>query len=161
MSVNVGQRNVPDTPSNRQLEACQAAMDLAVHTIKITSNTNIFKVEYQGAVTNEVISTAKTVYTSAWSANNVYVSKVKPDRWPEREKLQYEAINKCNELLALINIARRVFHLKSTKVNYWSQLALNARRLITKWHEANAEQYRGVGYSAECPAPECESRQCE
>lgn len=41
MAVNVGQRNVPDTPANRQLEACQKAMDLAIHTIQICKNKNI------------------------------------------------------------------------------------------------------------------------
>lgn len=140
MAVNVGQRNVPDTPGNRQLDACQKAMDLAIHTIKITSNQKIFKPEFQGALTNEIISTAKNVYTSAWSANNVYVTK-ENKRWKERERLQYEAVRKCNELVALINIARRLLHLKGKKAKYWSELAIEARRLIVRWHEANAEQY--------------------
>ena len=53
MAVNVGQRNVPDTPANRQLEACQKAMDLAIHTIQICKNKNIFVEEYQDALTND------------------------------------------------------------------------------------------------------------
>ena len=38
MAVNVGQRNVPDTPANRQLIACEKAMELCLHTIKICKN---------------------------------------------------------------------------------------------------------------------------
>ena len=85
MAVNVGQRNVPDTPANRQLEACQKAMDLAIHTIQICKNKNIFTEEYQDALTNDIIRCAKDIYIYAWSGNNIYV---KPDngRWPEREK---------------------------------------------------------------------------
>ena len=62
MAVNVGQRNVPDTPANRQLEACQKAMELALHTIKVCNNKKIFTVEYQEALTNDIISTKEKNY---------------------------------------------------------------------------------------------------
>lgn len=140
MAVNVGQRNVPDTPANRQLEACQKAMELALHTIKICNNKNIFTVEYQEALTNDIIRCAKDIYVYAWNGNNVYVTKDN-GRWEQREKLQLLAISKCNELLALINIARRLFHLKGSKVKYWSQMTIDTRMIIKKWHEANAKQY--------------------
>ena len=140
MAVNVGQRNVPDTPANRQLEACQKAMELALHTIKICNNKNIFTVEYQDALTNDIIRCAKDIYVFAWNGNNVYVTKDN-GRWEQREKLQLLAISKCNELLALINIARRLFHLKGSKVKYWSQMTLDTRMILRKWHEANAKQY--------------------
>ena len=38
MAVNVGQRNVVDTPGNRALYACDEARHLAIHTIKICNN---------------------------------------------------------------------------------------------------------------------------
>ena len=140
MAVNVGQRNVPDTQSNRQLEACQKAMELALHTIKICNNKKIFIVEYQEALTNDIIRYAKDIYINAWNANNIYVKKDNGS-WQSREKLQKIAILKCNELLALINIARRLFHLKGNKVKYWSQMTLDTRGLIRKWMESNAKQY--------------------
>ena len=139
MSVNVGQRNVPDTPQNRQLEACEKAMELAIHTIKVCTNKNIFVEEYQGALTNDIIRTAKDIYLNAWSGNNVYVKD--GERWEERKRYQLNAITKCNELLALINIARRLFHLKGKKVKYWSGLTLETRMMLRKWHEANLKQY--------------------
>ena len=140
MAVNVGQRNVPDTHGNRQLNACEKAMELAIHTIKICSNKKIFSVEYQEAVTNEIIKCAKDIYIYAWNGNNIYV---RPDngRWKDRERLQLASISKCNELLALINIARRLFHLKGSKVNYWTRLTTDTRALLRKWHEAGVKQY--------------------
>ena len=140
MAVNVGQRNVPDTPANRQLEACQKAMELALHTIKVCNNKKIFTVEYQEALTNDIIRCAKDIYVFAWNGNNIYVTKDN-GRWEQREKLQLLAISKCNELLALINIARRLFHLKGSKVKYWSQMTIDTRMILRKWHEANAKQY--------------------
>lgn len=38
MAVNVGQRNVADTPGNRALYACDEARRLAIHTIKNGGN---------------------------------------------------------------------------------------------------------------------------
>lgn len=140
MSVNVGQRNVPDTPQHRQLEACQKAMELALHTIKICNNKNIFLLEYQHALTDSIIQCATDIYVSTWNGNNVFV-QADNGRWEEREKLQLHAALKCNELLALINIARRLFHLKGKKVKYWSQMVIETRQMIRKWHEANKKQY--------------------
>ena len=115
-------------------------MELTLHTIKICNNKNIFTEEYQEALTNDIIRCAKDIYINAWNGNNVYVQ---PDngRWVERERYQYAAIAKCNELLALINVARRLFHLKGKKVRYWSSLTIETRMMIRKWHESNAKQY--------------------
>ena len=140
MAVNVGQRNVPDTPANRQLEAAQKALDLAIHTIKICGNEKIFDPKYQDALTDSIIICAKRIYLDVWNGNNVYV---KPDngRWKERERYQLDAMTQCSELIGLINLARRLFHLKGTKVRYWTQMTIETGAMIRKWHEANAKQY--------------------
>lgn len=141
MAVNAGERNVPDTPQNRQLDACEKTMELALHTIQICENKKIFTVEYQEALTNDIIKCAKDIYVLAWRANNIYTT-VENGRWPDRERLQLLSISKCNELIALINIARRLFHLKGKKVRYWTELVVDARAMLRKWHDANADQYR-------------------
>ena len=51
MSVPVGQRNVPDTPSNRTCYAVDACVELALHTTLICKNRNIFKPEYPDTYT--------------------------------------------------------------------------------------------------------------
>lgn len=140
MAVNVGQRNVPDTPATRQLEAAQKALDLAIHTIKICGNNNVFDPKYQESLTNDIIDCAKQIYLDVWIGNNIYV---RPDngRWKDRERYQLDALTKCCELIGLINLARRLFHLKGTKVRYWTQLTIDTSAIIRKWHEANAKQY--------------------
>lgn len=142
MSVNVGQRHVPDTPANRQLDACQKAMELAIHTIKICGNEKVFYPEYRDSLTNDIIICAKDIYVFAWNANNIYVTKNNQKRWTERERYQILALTKCNELLALINIARRLFHLKGSKYRYWSQMVLEARLLISNWHIADFRRFK-------------------
>ena len=144
MAVNVGQRNVPDTPANRQLDALQKAQDLALHTIKITANQNIFRPEYQNALTNDIIRCAKDIYIHAGSANDIRVDGNK-ERLLERLKLQRTAIRECGDMLRLIDLARRLFRLKGNKVRYWSGLTRETAGLLTRWHESDLKRYRDAG----------------
>lgn len=80
MSVNVGQRHTPDTASNRALDACVKARELAAHTIKICSNENIFLPKYQTALTNKVIDLATDIFSNAYGANCIKVDG-NPERW--------------------------------------------------------------------------------
>lgn len=141
MSVNVGERNVPDTPGNRQLDALELALELSLHTIQLCKNKNVFTVEYQEALTNDIIKCAKDIYICAWEANCIFVNDDRAKAMA-RENYQSMAINKCNELIALINIARRLFHLKGKKVNYWISLVIKTRKCLRRWREANVNQYR-------------------
>ena len=90
MAVNVGQRNVPDTPQNRQLDACWKARELAIHTIKICNNKNIFLPEYQSALTDDIIRTAKNIFVNVWTANNIMVKSQR--QWDYRSQYQQKAI---------------------------------------------------------------------
>ena len=142
MSVNVGERNVPDTPQNRQLNACEKARELALHTIKICNNKNIFLPEYQSALTDDIIRTAKDIYISVWSANNILTKT--SEQWKYRSQLQKKAALQCNNLLALISIARALFHLKGKKVSYWSGVTIETRNIIRKWHESDQKRYGNI-----------------
>lgn len=117
MAVKAGERNVPDTPQNRQLNAVWYARELAVYTIQICKNKKVFLPEYQSALTDDIIRTAKDIYINAWTANNIRVTeKNKKELWLWRSKLQRQAILDCNNLLALIGLAHPLFHLKGKRV---------------------------------------------
>lgn len=138
--VNAGQRHIPDTPKNRSLDACEQARQLALHTIKICNNKNIFLPEYQSALTNKIIYLATDIYSNAWGANNIMVGE-NPERWKERRRLQELAGNECNRLLALINLAKTLFHLKQKKVKYWGDMTIKTRNFIQKWKESDVSRY--------------------
>ncbi len=140
MSVNVGQRHVPDTPGVKSLYACDKAMELALHTMKICKNENIFLPEYKGVITDDILKTAKDIFMDAWMANNVKVDK-STEKWKIRRTLQERSAQGCTKLLALIGMARRLFHLRGKKVKYWSQLVIDTRGLLRKWQEADLKRY--------------------
>lgn len=142
MAVKAGERNVPDTPQNRQLDAAWYARELAIYTIKICTNENVFLPEYRSALTDDIIRTAKNIYINTWTANNIRVDgKRKEELWNWRSHLQKQAILDCNNLLALIGLARMLFHLKGKRVNFWSEQTLKARNYIKKWRESDIDRY--------------------
>ena len=142
MAVKAGERNVPDTPQNRQLNAVWYARELAVYTIQICKNKKVFLPEYQSALTDDIIRTAKDIYINAWTANNIRVTeKNKKELWAWRSKLQRQAILDCNNLLAQIGLAHTLFHLKGKRVEYWSEQTVKVRNYIKKWRESDIERY--------------------
>lgn len=140
MSVVEGKRNVPDTPQNRGLYACDCARQLVIHTIKICNNKNIFLPEYQNAMTDKIVEVATDIFVNAWGANNIRVDN-DPERWRNRHNLQELSVNECNRLLGLIQIAKTLFHLKSKKVKYWGELTIKTRNYLQKWKESDVKRY--------------------
>jgi len=138
MAVNVGQRHVPDTPANRMFYAVDAAKNLAVYTIQICGNEKIFLPKYL-ATTSMLRNTALTIYENAWMANNVKV--VTKEDWDLRRNYQVISAAKCNSLLALIDLSKSLYHLKSNRVKYWAQKTIEVRGLLRKWHESDQERY--------------------
>ena len=133
MSVPVNER------SRGKLEACVKARELCAYTIKITSNQKIFNPEYQQALTDRSVKAALEVHTMSWSANNVLVnSAVDMQR---RLDYQDRAADASNNLLSLIEIAKPVFHLATKRVTYWSGLAIETRKLLLAWRDADRKRY--------------------
>ena len=138
MAINVGQRHVKDTPRNNMLYALDKARDLSVHTMKICSNKNIFTEEYS-YITQKVVDTSLNIYMDAKRANDIKV--ISNGDAMRRLSLQDAAVSECDELFALIELSKRLFHLKSKKVNYWIALTEETKHLLIKWKEADYKRY--------------------
>lgn len=133
MSVPVNER------SHGKLEACVKARELCVYTLRITVNPKIFKPEYQHALTDKIVDTALEIQNLSWSANNVLVNSA--DDMYRRLDYQDRAADACNNLLSLIEIAKPIFHLATKRVIHWSGLAIETRKLIRAWREADRKRY--------------------
>lgn len=118
------------------------ARSLAAYTIKITKNPHTFPPEYNNGITNDIIHSAKVIYTNCWSANNIYVRE-KQD-WIDRCRLQEEAVRECNNLLALIQLAQEVFHLKTKRIKFWGEKTIGVRNKIRAWNDSDRLRYRLV-----------------
>ena len=121
------------------MEACVKARELCVYTLRITVNPKIFKPEYQHALTDKIVDTALEIQNLSWSANNVLVNSAE-DMY-RRLDYQDRAADACNNLLSLIEIAKPIFHLATKRVIHWSGLAIETRKLIRAWREADRKRY--------------------
>lgn len=132
--------SVPETERGKgKFDVLIKANDLATYTIRITKNPKVFLPEYQTALTDDIIRAAKNVFIHAWTANNIRV--VERDDWAERKRLQEQAAQECNNLLALIQIAKPVYHLKAKRVKYWGQKIIDARNAIRDWKAGDNKRY--------------------
>lgn len=132
--------SVPETERGKgKFDVLIKANDLATYTIRITKNPKVFLPEYQTALTDDIIRAAKNVFINAWTANNIRV--VERDDWAERKRLQEQAAQECNNLLALIQIAKPVYHLKAKRVKYWGQKIIETRNAIRDWKAGDNKRY--------------------
>ena len=116
------------------------ARDLTVHTIEITKNEKYFPPEYKTALTDDIISKAKDIFIHAFTANEIKVDD-DPEEWKDRKALQKQAVRECNELLALISIAKKTYHLKGRKVRHWVKLTKAARTDLAAWRTGDRKRY--------------------
>lgn len=133
MTVRVAER------SESKLEAQVRTEELIVHTLRITSNPNVFDPTCS-ALTNRVIDCAIGIGQDMWEANNIRV--VKGDKsWPTRHALQRRALRQFNVLLYLITLCRRAFHLRTKKYEHWVSLVRDAKTLAQKWRDSDVRRY--------------------
>ena len=134
MSVPAGER------TQNKFEVILKARELAKYTLDITKNKNIFLPEYQTALTNDIINTVKDIFMKCWTANNIRVTKT--EEAERRLDLQAQAAEKCNNLLAQIDLAKTVYHLKSKRIKYWAGKTILVRSLIREWRTSDTRRYK-------------------
>jgi len=133
--------SVPESERGKgKFDVLIKANDLATYTIRITRNPKVFLPEYQTALTDDIIRAAKNVFIYAWTANNIRVDGER-ENWEQRKGLQEAAARECNTLLALVQMAKPVYHLKSKRVKYWGQKIINTRNAIREWKAGDNKRY--------------------
>lgn len=94
-------------------------------------------------LTDKINQLAIDIHVEVWTANNVIVKS--PEHLKYRRRLQESAAIKCNTLLAMIDLARPIFHLSWRRFEYWSRKVLKVRNLIRAWKKSDAERYKKIG----------------
>lgn len=122
-----------------KLKVLVEALDLTDYTLTITANSKVFVPEYKSVLTDKINELVLNIYINLFTANNIVVKSEMDAR--ERHQLQMVAITQCNDLLALIQIAQKVFHLKLKRIKYWGSKIISVKSLIKSWARADVERY--------------------
>lgn len=134
MSVNKNQRK------EGELQVNTDARNLCIYTLRITANPKTFPVS-QASYVEKLRNTSIEICTLCWKANNIRVDG-NEDRYNRRLELQNRAIDECNSMCVLIEIAKPLFHLSSKRVCYWMKLVTELRTLIRKWRNSDKQRLK-------------------
>ena len=123
-----------------RLEVHVKAQFLASYTAEILKNQKAFNPETDSVLIDRMRNCAYDIYVKSWQANKINAGTNDINR-AMRYRLQEEAILICDELHACIGIAKKVYHLRSKRMKYWSGLIMEVRQLLQAWKESDVNRY--------------------
>lgn len=120
------------------------SLKLITHTFNILSNEKVFIPRYQKFIDKIAAETAM-IYHKCRVANKLYMRAADPEELKanirRRLTLQREALELIEDLNSDIMISQKLFHLKASKVRYWTELTVEAERAIAAWHKSDKTKY--------------------
>lgn len=118
-----------------KLEVNVEARKYCAYVLHITANNKNFPLE-QNDINSMIRDTALDIYTSCWEANNIRVDNDK-ERYNERIRLQRHAHDKCNAMMALIELAVPLYHMPNKRCIYWMNQTKALRNKIAAWNKSD------------------------
>jgi uncharacterized Fe-S center protein len=133
MSVRVSERSQGD------LDVIVKAKQMAAHTVEITNNTNYFPKRYRMTITDKIVNKSFEIFMLLYEANEIY-PRNKRD-FEDRQRNQRRAMACCRTLVAMIDIAKTLFHLPDDKVKYWTRLVVEVRYMTAAWYKKELDRF--------------------
>ena len=133
MSVVSGKRSIP------KLDALIKAQRLVKHVLWITKNEKYFDLSYK-ALIEDINHCAERIYINAYTANNIYAQG--QNNMEQRVKLETMSILECKSMLALIDLAWGIFHLKSNKVECVVKMTEETEKALQSWRRRDKEKLK-------------------
>ena len=139
--------SVPENKRTQsKLEVIIKALAVANYTNEILANRKKFPEEYDHILGDDIKRAGQSIYRNCRLANDLRVQKpvtgqIDEEAREARLRLQTKAIQDCNELLVLIDMAYGTYHLSSKRVEYWGRITKEAREYIKKWKAADVKRY--------------------
>ena len=126
-----------------RFQTCDKALELAVYTSNILANEKIFDIKFKSTI-DRIGSEATMIYHNVRVANNIKVDNYQEDSNPvqRRLSLESEALSLCDDLITDIMISQKLFHLKASRVRFWTQLTMETQSLIKSWMKSEIERVK-------------------
>lgn len=126
-----------------RFQTCDKALELAVYTSNILANDKIFDTKFKSTI-DRIGAEATMIYHNVRVANNIKVNdyQTDTDSVQRRLTLENEALNLCDDLITDIMISHKLFHLKASRVRFWTQLTIETQNLIKSWMKSEVERVK-------------------
>lgn len=130
--------------STSSFNTLDAVLKLVSHTCNILSNDKVFIPRYQKFIDGVAEETCM-IYHKCRVANKIDMRTSDKQAYEynakERLQLEREALELCEHLHSDIMISQKLFHLKASKVRYWTKLTVEAQNLIGAWYKSELRRY--------------------
>lgn len=120
---------------NNELKVIVKAKELAVHTIKLTSNCNKFPKKYRFTLCDRMQNKSMSIYEFLLEANRTHLSNLYL-----RNDLQTKVILNCDELLFYIEMCLQLQIIQPNSAEYWSKLVSDIKFMTIKWRTKDKER---------------------
>ena len=136
MSVRVNQRPTPP------FETGDKALELSTYTLNILSNEKIFIPKHQRTI-DRISEEVTMIYHNIRVANSIKVKN--KEQAMIRLQLQRDAMVLVERLITDIMIAHKLFHLKASRVKYWTKLTVETNELLKAWNKSDKNRFKEYG----------------
>lgn len=122
--------------AGKELEVIIKAKELAVHTVRVTSNCNRYPKKYRHSVVDRMQIKSMDIYEALMEANRTDLKDYKR----ERSELQTHAITYCDELLFYIEMSHELGIIGMDKVEYWSKMVKDVKHMTIAWRTTDRKR---------------------
>lgn len=118
------------------LKVIVKAMELAEHTLRITSNCNRYPKKYRFSLVDKMQNSALEIYEYLTEANRTDIRKYKR----KRSELQTKAITRCDNLLFYIELSMKLNIINVKSMEYWSKMVSDIKHMAIAWRTKDKER---------------------
>lgn len=115
--------------SENELRVIVKAKELALHSFRLTSNTNRYPKKYRHSLVDKIQIKSLEIHDVLMEANTINNVSRKALRCETITK----AITMCNELLFYIELSMNLGLLADKSAEYWSKLCSDVKHMAIAW----------------------------
>ena len=120
-------KNAP-RKEGQEMKVITKAKELAVHTFKLTINTNRYPKKLRHSLVDKLQIKSLEIYETLFEANRINVANKN-----ERCEMITKAITYCDELNFLIELSIELSMLSDGSAGYWSRLVSDVKNMAIAW----------------------------
>lgn len=121
---------------NEKLEVITKSMELAEHTLRLTSNCNRYPKKWRFSLVDKMQNKALEIYEYLHEANRTDIKDYKR----ERLELQTKAITNCDQLLFYIELSYKLQIINDKSMEYWSKMVFDVKHMTIAWRSKDRER---------------------
>ena len=111
------------------LQVIIKAKELAVHTLRITSNANKYPKKFRFSLVDKMQNKSMDIYEALFEANRTDIRNYKRERLEHQTK----AITYCDELLFYIEMSYELNIINIESTEHWSKMVSDIKHMAIGW----------------------------